>query len=164
VAAVLFAFAYASAIETVVLAFIVPWPAVHDIALVLDVWGGGYFIIAVYASFVRPHVIHADGSLCLRYGALLDICIPAQDLAAARVERCPARGKPGAVDADGCTELSQGGQTTVTVQLTRPVTFTRPLGKPACARTFRFYAADPPAAVAAIRARVPALQTTPPTS
>jgi hypothetical protein len=30
-----------------------------------------------------------------------------------------------------------------------------------CARTFRYYAADPAAAVAAIRARVPLLQTTP---
>jgi hypothetical protein len=106
-------------VETVVLAFIIPWPIVRDIALVLDIWGV-YFIIAVYASFVvRPHVIHADG----------------------------------------CAELSQGGQTTVTVQLTRPVTFTRPLGKTACASALRFYAADPAAAVAAIRAR--ALQTTP---
>jgi hypothetical protein len=160
-AAVLFAFAYASAVETVVLAFIIPWPAVREIVLVLDIWGV-YFIIAVYASFVvRPHVIHVDGSLRLRYGALLDICIPAQDIAAARVERRSARGKLAAVDANGCAQLSQGGQTTVTVQLTRPVTFTRPLGKSACARTFRYYAADPAAAVAAIRTRIPALQTTP---
>lgn len=158
-AAVLFAFAYASAIETVVLAFIIPWPTVRDIALVLDIWGV-YFIIAVYASFVvRPHVIHADGSLRLRYGALLDIRIPAQDITAARAERRSAHGKLAA--ADGCAELSQAGQTTVTVQLARPVAFTRPLGKSACARTFRFYAADPAAAVAAIRARVPVPQTTP---
>jgi hypothetical protein len=160
-AAVLFAFAYVSAIETVVLAFIIPWPIVREIALGLDIWGV-YFIIALYAStVVRPHVVHADGSLRLRYGALLDIRIPAHDIAAARVERRPARGKLAAADADGCAELSQGGQTTVTVRLTRPVTFTRPLGKPACASTFCFYAADPAAAVAAIRARVPALQTSP---
>jgi hypothetical protein len=89
-AAVLFAFAYASAIETVVLAFIIPWPAVREIALVLDIWGV-YFIIAVYASFVvRPHVIHADGSLRLRYGALLDIRIPAQDIAAVAAIRARA--------------------------------------------------------------------------
>jgi|GraSoiStandDraft_24_1057298.scaffolds.fasta_scaffold326723_2 hypothetical protein len=45
---------------------------------------GAYFIIAVYASFVvRPRVIHADGSLRLLYGALLDIRIPAQDITAA---------------------------------------------------------------------------------
>lgn len=160
-AALLFAFAYASAIETVVLAFIIPWPVVREIALALDIWGV-YFIIAVYASFVvRPHVIHADGSLRLRYGALLDIRIPARDIAAVRVERRSARGKLAAVDANGCAELSQGGQTTVTVQLTRPVTFTRPLGKTACACAFRCYAADPAAAVAAIRGRVPALQATP---
>lgn len=98
-----------------------------------------YFIIAVYASFVvRPHVIHADGAPRLRYGALLDIRIPAQDITAARVERRSARGKLAAVDADGGAELSQGGQTTVSVQLTRPVTFSRPLGKTACARTFRY--------------------------
>jgi hypothetical protein len=158
-AAVLWVFAYVSAIETVVLAFIIPWPLVREITLVFDIWGV-YFIIALYASFVvRPHVIGSDGSLRLRYGALLDIRIPAQDIAAARVERRSGRGKLAAVDADGCAELSQGGQTTVTVQLARPVAFTRPLGKPACARTFRYYAADPAAAVAAIRARAPALQT-----
>ncbi|HEX8006276.1 MAG TPA: hypothetical protein VF482_07600 [Trebonia sp.] len=160
-AALLLVFAYVSAVETVVLAFIIPWPVVREIALILDLWGV-YFIIALFASIVvRPHVIHADGSLRLRYGALLDIRIPAQEITAARVERRSAGGKLAAVDADGCAGLSQGGQTTVTVQLARPVTFTRPLGKPACARTFRFYAADPAAAVAAIRARVPALQSTP---
>ena len=150
-AALLLAFAYVSAVETMVLAFIIPWPTVREIALILDLWGV-YFIVALYAScVVRPHVIHADGSLRLRYGALLDIRIPAQDIAAARVERRSSRGKLASADATGCAELSQGGQTTVTVQLTRPVTFTRPLGKTACARTFRFYAADPAAAVAAIR-------------
>jgi hypothetical protein len=160
-AALLLVFAYACAVETVVLAFVIPWPVVRDIALVLDVWGV-YFIIALFAScVVRPHVIHPDGSLRLRYGALLDIRIPAQEITAVRVERRSARGKLAAVDADGCAALSMGGQTTVTVQLARPVAFTRPLGKPACARTVRFYAADPAAAVAAIRVRAPALQTTP---
>jgi hypothetical protein len=157
-AAIMVAFAFVSAVETVVLAVIIPWPAVRAVVLILDLWGV-YFIIALYAScVVRPHVIHADGSLRLRYGALLDIRIPGQDISAARVERRWARGKLAAVDADGCAELSQAGQTTVTVQLTRPVTFTRPLGKPAQARTFRCYAADPAAAVAALRARAPGLR------
>jgi DNA-binding transcriptional MerR regulator len=48
------------------------------------------------------------------------------------------------------------------VELARPVTFTRPLGKQARARVFRFYAADPATAVAALRARVP--ETAPPRS
>jgi hypothetical protein len=148
-------------IETVVLAFVIPWPLVRAITLVLDVWGVLFFF-GLFASFVvRPHVIGVDGSLRLRSGALLDIRIPEQDIAAVRVECRIARGKKGAVDDDGCVDVSQGGQTTVTVELTRPVTFTRPLGMRARARVFRFYAADPAAAVAVLRARVPALQNAP---
>ncbi len=160
-AAIMAVFGFASLVETVVLAVVIPWPAVRTIVLILDLWGV-YFLVALYAScVVRPHVVHADGSLRLRYGALLDIRIAAQDIAGARVERRWARGTLAAVDADGCAALSQGGHTTVTVQLTRPVAFTRPLGKPAQARTFRYYAADPAAAVAALRARAPGLQRTP---
>jgi len=53
---------------------------------------------------------------------------------------------------------ADGGQTTVTVQLTRPVSFAMPPGKPARASAFRFYAADP---APPPRPR-PALQSTPP--
>jgi hypothetical protein len=160
-AALLLTFAYVSVIETVVLAFLIPWPLVREITLGLDLWGV-FFILGLFASFVvRPHVIGADGSLRLRSGALLDIWIPAQDIAAVRAERRTARGRRGAVDDDGCADLTQGGQTTVTVELARPVTFTRPLGQQARARVFRFYAADPATAVAALRARVPGLQNAP---
>jgi len=157
-AGLLLTLVYLSAVETVVLAFLIPWPLVREITLALDVWGV-LFLFGLFASFVvRPHVIGADGSLRLRSGALLDIRVPGQDIAAVRVERRTARGKKGAVDDDGCADLSQGGQTTVTVELARPVTFTRPLGKHARARVFRFYAADPAAVAAALRARVPELQ------
>ena len=160
-AGLLLAFAYASVIETVLLAFLIPWPLVREITLVLDLWGV-FFILGLFASFVvRPHVIGADGSLRLRSGALLDIRIPARDIAAVRAERRTARGRRGAVDEDGCADLSQGGQTTVTVELARPAAFTRPLGKQARARVFRFYAADPATAVAALRARVPGLRDVP---
>ncbi len=160
-AGLLLTFAYASVIETVLLAFLIPWPLVREITLVLDLWGV-FFILGLFASFVvRPHVIGADGSLRLRSGALLDIRIPARDIAAVRAERRIARGRRGAVDEDGCADLSQGGQTTVTVELARPAGFTRPLGKQASARAFRFYAADPATAVAALRARVPGLPNVP---
>jgi hypothetical protein len=160
-AALLLTFAYLSVIETVVLAFLIPWPLVREITLALDLWGV-FFILGLFASFVvRPHVIGADGSLRLRSGALLDIRIPAQDIAAVRAERRTARGKKGTVDDDEGVNLSVGGQTTVTVELARPVTFTRPLGKQARARVFRFYAADPATAVAALRARVPEPQNVP---
>jgi len=160
-AGLLLTLVYLSVVETVVLAFLIPWPLVREITLALDLWGV-LFLVGLFASFtVRPHVIGADGSLRLRSGALLDIRIPGRDIAAVRVERRVARGKKGTVDDDGRADLSQGGQTTVTVELARPAAFTRPLGKQARACVFRFYAADPAAAVAALRARVPELQNVP---
>lgn len=147
----MFALIYASVIEAVALGFVIPWPAIRITVLIVDLWGV-YFAVALYAScVVRPHVVHADGSLRLRYGALLDIRIPAQAIAGARVERRSARGKLAAVDEHGCAALSQGGQTTVTVELAGPVAFSRPLGKRSEARVFRYYADDPASAVAAMR-------------
>ncbi|MCT2588820.1 hypothetical protein LHJ74_02520 [Streptomyces sp. N2-109] len=152
-AAVRYGFLFVCVVETVALAYLIPWPVVHAIVLVLDVWGV-YFIIALHAScVVRPHVIGADGALWLRYGVLLDIRIPAEHIASARVERRFPESRLAAVDEDGGADLAVGAQTTVTVQLTEPVSYTRPLGKPAQARTFRYYAEDPASAVAELRAR-----------
>lgn len=51
---------------------------------------------------------------------------------------------------DGSLDLPVGGQTTVTVELSGPVRFVRPLGKEAEARVLRFYTDDPEPAVAAL--------------
>ncbi|MER6690460.1 hypothetical protein [Streptomyces minutiscleroticus] len=152
-AAFMYGILFVSVVETVALAYLVPWPVVHAITLVLDLWGV-YFVIALHAScVVRPHVVGADGSLRLRYGALFDLRVPAGRVASVRVERrCPDAG-PVSVGADGGVDLAVGSRTTVTVELTEPVVFVRPLGRRGEARTFRFYAEDPAAAVAALRAR-----------
>ncbi|EFF91127.1 conserved hypothetical protein [Streptomyces sp. e14] len=149
--ATLYGLLFVCAVETVALACLIPWPVVHAATLVLDVWGC-YFLLALHAScVVRPHVIGADGSLRLRYGALLDVRIPAGRIASVHLDRrCPTGG-PAAVDESGATVLSVAGLTTVTVELTEPVRYVRVLGKPAEARAFRFYADDPASAVAALR-------------
>ncbi|WP_328868928.1 hypothetical protein OHT76_01890 [Streptomyces sp. NBC_00287] len=158
--AVMYGFFFVCVVETVALAFLIPWPIVHAVTLVLDIWGC-YFVIALHAScVVRPHVIGPGGSLRLRYGALLDIRIPADRIASVRQDRKFPESKLGAVDENGVSDLAVAGQTTVTVELTEPVRYIRALGKPAEARTFRFYAEDAGAAVAALRA---ALSATPPT-
>ncbi|WAZ26131.1 hypothetical protein STRCI_007680 [Streptomyces cinnabarinus] len=150
--AVMFGFFFVCVVETVALAFLIPWPVVHAITLVLDIWGC-YFVIALHAScVVRPHVIAPDGALRLRYGALLDIRIPADRIASVRQDRKFPEGKLAAVDEDGVADIAVAGQTTVTVELTEPVAYLRALGRPAEARAFRFYAEDPGAAVAALRA------------
>ncbi|WP_227996991.1 hypothetical protein [Nocardia australiensis] len=152
-AAIMYSFLVVCVVETVALAYLIPWPPVHTIVLVLDVWGV-FFIVALQAScVVRPHVIGADGSLRLRYGALLDIHIPAHRIASARVERRYPDSGPAAVDRDGGADLAVASQTTVTVELTEPIAFARPLGKLVEARTFRYYAEDPESTVATLRAR-----------
>ncbi|MGV9451681.1 hypothetical protein [Streptomyces sp. NPDC003635] len=149
---VMYGFLFVSVVETVAVAFLIPWPVVHAVTLVLDVWGC-YFILALHAScVVRPHVIGADGSLRLRYGALLDLRVPADRIASVRQDRKFPEGRLGAVDEGGVADLAVAGQTTVTVELTEPVAYLRALGKPAEARVIRFYAEDARAAVTALRA------------
>lgn len=145
-------FLFVCVVETVGLAFLIPWPVVHAVTLVLDIWGC-YFVIALHAScVVRPHVAGADGSLRLRYGALLDIRIPAGRIASVRLDRAFPDGKPAVVGENGVADMAVAGQTSVTVGLTEPVRYLRALGKPAEARAFRFYAEDPASTVAALKA------------
>ncbi|MGW3201207.1 hypothetical protein ACWDBD_43005 [Streptomyces sp. NPDC001118] len=150
--ATLYGLLFVCIVETVALAYLIPWPVVHAATLVLDIWGC-YFLLALHAScVVRPHVIGADGSLRLRYGALLDIRIPADHIASVNLDRRFPNGKLAAADESGVAEVAVGGLTTVTVELTEPVRYVRVLGKHAEARAFRFYADDPVSAVAALRA------------
>jgi acyl transferase domain-containing protein len=53
---------------------------------------------------------------------------------------------------DGLLALAVGSQTNVIVELSAPVTVTRPLGRRGRATTLRFLADDPAAAVRALRA------------
>ncbi|MEO3752708.1 hypothetical protein [Streptomyces sp. B6B3] len=144
-------FFFVSVVETVALAFLIPWPLVHRLLLVLGVWGC-YFVVALHAScVVRPHVVGADGSLRLRYGALVGVAVPADRIASVRRDRRFPGGGLVRVGDDGELDLAVGSQTNVTVELTEPVAFTRPLGRRASARVLRFYADDPDATVAALR-------------
>src|SRR5690606_41635221 len=108
-----------------------PWPVAPSVPVVVAVWGCDC-VVALHASCVlRPHVIGADGSLRLRYGALLDIRVPAGRIASVRAVRAFPEGRMAAVGDDGTADLAVAGQTTVTVELTEPVRFGRALGRPA---------------------------------
>jgi hypothetical protein len=137
-------------VETVALALFIPWPLVHLTLLVIDVWGV-WFIVALHAACaVRPHVIGADGSLRLRYGALFDLRIPAGRIASVRVERRFPDGSLIKIDDDGTLNLIVAGQTTVTIELNEPVTLVRPLGRSAQTRLVRCNADDPARLLAAL--------------
>lgn len=148
--AMMYGLLFVSVVETVMLALLTPWPVVHAILLVLDVYGV-VFVLSTHAACVtRPHVVGADGALRLRYGARFDLRIPAGAVAGARIERRFPDLGPMAADADGVLDLVVGGQTSVTVELAGPVEFVRPLGKRGQAHSVRFHADDPAAVVAAL--------------
>ncbi|MFD3440044.1 hypothetical protein ACFWU3_21305 [Streptomyces sp. NPDC058685] len=149
--AMLYGFVFVAIVETVALAVLIPWPLVHAITLFIDVYGVVQLIGFHAACVTRPHVVEADGSLRIRYGALFDLRIPAEQIVRAGVDRRYPDGSRGTARDDGTLELPVGGQTTVTVRLAAPVTFVRPLGRVGTAHTVRFNADDPRALVAALR-------------
>lgn len=149
--AVMWTFIGVSAVEGVLLALIVPWPLVHATLLFVHVYGMVLMLGMQAACVTRPHVVGPDGSLRLRYAGLFDLRIPAEAVAAVRVERRYCGGRLVSRPAEDELDLVVGGQTTVTVELTAPVTYVRPLGRTGRARVIRFQADDPAALVAAVR-------------
>ncbi|MER6254150.1 hypothetical protein ABT224_22610 [Streptomyces sp. NPDC001584] len=149
--AMMYGMLFVSVIETVGLALLIPWPTVHRVVLVLDVYGI-LLVLALHAACVtRPHVVRPDGSLRIRYGALFDLAVPADAVASVRVDRRYPEGRLVTLSEDGVLDLVVGSQTTVTLELNRPLPFTRPLGATGEARTVRFHADDPRALVTALR-------------
>ncbi|MDJ0467127.1 hypothetical protein [Streptomyces sp. H27-C3] len=143
--AMLYALLFVSLVETVMLALLVPWPLVHRIVLVIDVYGVVRVLAFQAACVTRPHGVEADGSLRIRYGVLWDVRVPAAAIESERVDLRFTK-----VDEDGVLTLAVGEQTSVTVELTEPVGYVRPLGALGEARAVRFHADDPRALVAAV--------------
>ncbi|MER6238970.1 hypothetical protein ABT185_23375 [Streptomyces clavifer] len=148
--AMMYGLVFVSLVETVMLALLIPWPVVHRVLLVVDVYGVVLLLSLHAACVTRPHVVGEDGSLRLRLGGLFDLRIPAASVAGARVDRRYPEGRPVLLHPDGVLDLSVGSQTTVTVELTGPVAFVRPMGKPGTAHTVRFHADDPRAVVSSL--------------
>ncbi|MFE2940307.1 hypothetical protein ACFXKG_14785 [Streptomyces sp. NPDC059255] len=162
--AMLYGLLFVALVETVAMAVLIPWPVVHLIVLVLDVYTV-LMVLALHAGCVtRPHVVGADGSLRVRYGTLFELRIPASGIASVRVDRrypdgglvqyTPAEGG-GSGDGGGVLDLVVGSQTTVRVELTAPVPFVRPLGATGRARVVRFHADRPEELVKALREALP---------
>ncbi|MFF8696463.1 hypothetical protein ACF08W_30050 [Streptomyces sp. NPDC015144] len=149
--ATMYGLLFVMVIETVGLALLIPWPVVHRVILVLDLYGV-VLVLALHASCVtRPHVVRPDGSLRIRYGALFDLAVPPDAVASVRVDRRYPEGRLITLSEDGVLDLIVGSQTTVTLELNRSLPFTRPLGATGEARTIRFHADDPRALVGALR-------------
>ncbi|WP_438294135.1 hypothetical protein [Streptomyces sp. HUAS TT7] len=137
-AATVYGLTFVCLVETIGMSFLVrDWPAVHAVLLVLDL----YTVILVLgmqaAAVTRPHVLTAD-TLRLRAGAHVDLVIPLDRIARIRRE-LKFQGAGGTVPGD-VLELPVGSQTSLTVELTEPVTHVQLLGKRREVTVVRFHA------------------------
>jgi hypothetical protein len=108
--AMMYGLLFVMVVETVVLAFLIPWPVVHRVILVLDLYGV-VLVLALHAACVtRPHVVLPDGFLRIRYGALFDLAVPPDAVASVRVDRRYPEGRLITLSEDGVLALIVGSQ------------------------------------------------------
>ncbi|MFI9752310.1 hypothetical protein [Streptomyces collinus] len=145
-------FAFVCLVETVALSVLLrDWPAVHAAVLFLDVYTI-VFVVALHASsVVRPHVLNVErGSLRIRRYVHVDLCVPLERIASVRRELRMTHER-----SEGELDVEVGSQTSITLELTEPVTHVTFLGRRREVRVVRFHADDAVGLVRALgRARV----------
>lgn len=147
--AIMFGFAFVCVIETVALSvLLLDWPTVHAVVLFLDVYTV-VFVVALHAAgVVRPHVLDPDaGTLRIRRAVHVDLRIPLERIASVRRELRMSHER-----ADGELDVEVGSQTTVTLELTGPVTHVTFFGRRRDVRVVRFHADEPEVLVRAVLA------------
>lgn len=157
VAGLVLMFFVISLVEVVAVDLILPWRGAIRIALlVLGIWGA-VLVLGIFASItVYPHVVRPAG-LRVRYGVGVDIQIPWDAIGGVHRGLRPHSGRTVQLDGDALNVVV-GGQTTVQVDLTRPVTVPVSHDRTAEIRTLRFHGDDPAGMVTAIRAHLTATQ------
>ncbi|MEU0383038.1 hypothetical protein [Streptomyces chartreusis] len=150
--AMMFGFGFVCLVETVAMSVLLrDWPTVHAVFLFLDVYGI-VIVVALHASsVVRPHVLDVEGgSLRIRRYVHVDLRVPLERIASVRRELRMTHER-----ADGELDVEVGSQTTVTLELTEPVTHVTFFGRRREVRVVRFHADDADGLVRALgRARV----------
>jgi hypothetical protein len=122
----------------------------RKIILAADVYGILIGLAIAAAAVTRPHVISQD-ELRLRSGGYFDLRIPRELIASVR--RARNFSEPGwFVLEDEKFALAVSSQTNLVVELSEPVTLTRPLGAQAEVSMIRFFADKPEEAFAALAA------------
>ncbi|MEV5353174.1 hypothetical protein [Streptomyces sp. NPDC052693] len=131
--------AFVCVVETVAMSVLLrDFPAAHAVLLFLD----GYGVVVVVglhaSSVVRPHVLDPDrGILRIRRYVHVDLCVPLERIASVRRELRMTHER-----ADGELGVEVGSQTTITLELTEPVTHVSFLGRRRRVRVVRFHADD----------------------
>ncbi|OIK02379.1 hypothetical protein BIV25_01870 [Streptomyces sp. MUSC 14] len=137
--------AFVCVVETVgVSVMLRDMPTAHDVLLVVDVYTV-LFVVGMHAAcVVRPHVLTPD-AVRVRYGAHVDLRIPLSAIGAVRRETRMTH-----TPAEGALDLAVGSQTSLTLELTEPVTHTTLLGRRRDVTVVRLHADDPGGLVRAL--------------
>lgn len=153
VAGLILMFFVVSLVEVVAVDLILPWRGpVRVVLLALGVWGTMLMLGMFAAVTVHPHVVGRSG-LRVRYGVSVDVQIPWDAITTVRQDR---RANPGqrTVQLDGETlHVVVAGQTTVRVDLARPVTVALPRDRTAEITALHFHADDAAGLVKAAASR-----------
>ncbi|MER7000587.1 hypothetical protein [Streptomyces sp. NPDC000410] len=149
-AALFYGFAFVCLVETIGMSYLLgDWPFVHAIVLVLDVYTVLFVLGLHAASVTRPHLLSAD-TLRLRQAAHVDLRIPLDRIASVSYELLFTHTK----NEEGVMNLAVGSQTSITLELSEPVTVVGLLGRERQVRTVRCHADDARALLGALtRAR-----------
>ncbi|MEV5559399.1 hypothetical protein AB0L44_37560 [Nonomuraea wenchangensis] len=122
------------------------------IVMMADVYQLLFVLALGAASATRPHVVTAE-ELRIRYGAYFDVRVPRELIASVKISRnYNARGVIAVTD--GHLTVGVDAQTNLIVNLTAPITVTRPLGRRERITTIRFYADDPGSALRSLTGRL----------
>ncbi|MET9681075.1 hypothetical protein [Streptomyces coeruleorubidus] len=137
--AMMLGFGFVCLVETVAMSVLLrDWPTAHAVLLFLDVYGV-VIVVALHASsVVRPHVLDVEGgALWIRRYVHVDLRVPLERIASVRRELRMTHER-----ADGELDVEVGSQTTVTLELTEPVTYVTFFGRRREVRVVRLHADD----------------------
>ncbi|MFJ8631014.1 hypothetical protein [Streptomyces sp. NPDC093568] len=139
-------FGFVIVIESIMMSVLLRnYPAVQRMWFMMDMYTLLIVVGMHAASVVRPHVLDA-GSLRVRRAAHVDLRIPLERIGQVRRELRTTHER-----ADGELNLAIGAQTTVTLELTQPVSHFTFLGRRRDIRLVRFHADEAADLVQAIK-------------
>ena len=153
IAAILWGFIYASAIELVAVHFILPWEKVRLVVGILSLWGLVWMLGYMASLRVYPHLV-SDAGLRIRHGFSKDFAVPLDAIASIAVrERVRDKSRAIQVDQgeqDTVLNVVIANRTNVDVALSRPID----LAGQESPTVLRFYTDDPRGLVAQVRERL----------
>ncbi|GAA2896406.1 hypothetical protein [Nonomuraea rubra] len=150
---VLTLFAFAMAVETVVIDLLLVALGVPEWlrfgVLIADLYGLLFVAMMAAGCATRPHVVTSD-EVWIRYGAYFEVRVPRDLIAAVRAGGSYNEDSMVAVK-DGRLTVAVSSRVNVAIELAEPLTVVRPLGSRAEVSSIRFFADSPDVVLAALR-------------